>query len=58
LTLAGVVGSFVFWIPLIGWVLAIGLFVLWIMGLISAIQGEEKKVPILGEYAQEWFKGI
>lgn len=30
-------------------IVAIGLFVLWIMGLVSAIKGEEKPVPVLGE---------
>lgn len=30
----------------------------WIIGLISAVQGEMKPVPLLGEKFQEWFKGI
>lgn len=30
-------------------IVAIGLLVLWIMGLVSAIKGEEKPVPVLGE---------
>ncbi len=34
------------------------LFVLWIIGLISAVQGETKKIPVLGDYFQDWFKGI
>lgn len=58
LTLVGIAGSFVFWIPLVGWALAIGLLVLWVMGLLSAINGQEKEVPLLGKYAQEWFKGL
>ena len=41
LLLAEIVGGFVFWFPLIGWALAIALLVLWVMGLISAIQGEK-----------------
>lgn len=32
--------------------------VLWIMGLISAVQGEEKPVPVIGEKFQEWFKSV
>jgi uncharacterized membrane protein len=32
--------------------------VLWIMGLVSAVQGEEKPVPVLGEKFQEWFKSV
>ena len=39
-------------------ILAIGVFILWIIGLISAIQGEEKTVPLLGEQFQEWFRNI
>lgn len=44
-----------------GWldmILGIGVFVLWIIGLIGAIQGEEKPVPFLGEQFQEWFRNI
>lgn len=58
LTLIGIAGMFVFWIPFIGWALAIALLVLCVMGLISAINGQEKEVPVLGKYAQEWFKGL
>ena len=52
------VGVFVFWIPVIGWLCAIFMFVLWIMGLIYAAQGEQRKVPVLGELYQNLFKGI
>lgn len=44
-----------------GWLsnlLWFGVFVLWIIGLIGAIQGEEKRIPILGDKFQEWFKNI
>jgi len=42
----------------IGWLLGIVLFVLWILGLVAAVNGEKKEVPILGSLAQDWFKGI
>lgn len=42
----------------IGWVIGVGTFVLWIIGFIGAIQGEEKRVPLLGDNFQDWFKGI
>jgi len=42
-------------IPLLGLVVAIGLLVFWIMGLISAIKGEMKPVPLLGAMYQKWF---
>ena len=43
---------------MISWILDIGVFILWILGFIGAIQGEEKKIPLLGDQFQEWFKGI
>jgi uncharacterized membrane protein len=54
LTLAG----FLAVVPLIGWIWGICVFVLWVIGLIAAINGQEKEVPIVGKYAQEWFKGL
>lgn len=51
-------GMVVMWIPLVGWLLGIILFVLWIIGLIGAINGQEKEIPIIGKYAQDWFKGL
>jgi len=50
----GIVGSFVPMVSFLGLVV----FVLSILGLIGAIQGEEKKIPVLGDYFQDWFKGI
>lgn len=38
--------------------LQIGLIVLWVIGLVSAIQGETKPVPLLGEQFQEWFASV
>ncbi len=35
------------------WVLNIGVFILWILGLIAAVQGEEKPVPVLGSLYQK-----
>jgi uncharacterized membrane protein len=69
LMLAGFATAMAQWIflfiPVLGWIISIllyfvllGLFVLWIIGLISAINGEEKEIPILGRKAQELLKGI
>jgi uncharacterized membrane protein len=44
-----------------GWgenILSLGVLVLWVIGLIGAVQGEEKRVPLLGDQFQEWFKNI
>ena len=60
--LLGIVGMLFLWIPVIGWILSIILplfiFVLWIIGLINAAQGETKPVPLVGEYIQDLFKGL
>ena len=58
----GLALSIVNYIPFIGWLVGIFgsllLIVLWVMGLISAVNGEEKPVPVIGEKFQEWLKGI
>lgn len=36
----------------------IGLLILWIMSLISSINEEEKEMPLVGSYFQDWFKSI
>lgn len=35
-------------IPCIGWLWGIFMFICWIMGLIAAINEEEKEVPLIG----------
>jgi len=37
------------------WLLNAAVSVLFILGIISAAQGEEKPVPLIGEQFQEWF---
>lgn len=36
----------------------LGVFILWIIGLISAIQNEKKELPVLGNYFQKWFANL
>ena len=43
---------------MLSWIIRLAILVLWILGLLSAVQGEMKPVPVLGEKFQEWFKGI
>lgn len=45
-------------IPFLGWIIGIAAFILWIIGLIGAVQGQMKPVPIVGEYFQDWFKSL
>jgi uncharacterized membrane protein len=51
--LAGIIG-----IPIISWIVWASVLVIWILGLLSAVQGEMKAVPVLGEQFQQWFKGL
>lgn len=39
----------------IAWIL---LLVLWILGLLAAVNGEEKPVPVVGTLFQQWFNFI
>lgn len=39
-------------------ILNFGILILLIIGIIGAIQGEEKKVPFFGDKFQEWFRNI
>ncbi len=54
---AGVVGI----VPILGWLIALVsipvLLVFWVMGLIGAINGQTKPLPLLGEHYQKWFAG-
>lgn len=43
---------------ILGWIIQLAIFVLWLIGFIGAIQGEKKPVPVVGEQFQQWFKGI
>lgn len=42
---------------ILGPAIFIGLFVLWIMGLIAAVNGQQKPIPLLGEHYAKWFAG-
>ena len=57
-----IASGFIMIIPIIGWIAgAIGYVfgaLIWILGLISAIDGDTKTVPVVGEHFQEWFQGI
>jgi uncharacterized membrane protein len=40
------------------WIITVIFFVLWLIGLIGAINGEQKPIPIFGEWGQKMFSGI
>ncbi|MGJ8745744.1 DUF4870 domain-containing protein [Polaribacter sp.] len=41
-----------------GWIVGILIFILWIIGFIGAVKGEENRIPVVGDQFQEWFKNI
>jgi uncharacterized membrane protein len=49
-------------IPIIGWILLpifyIFMLVCWIMGLVAAINGQMKPMPVVGPLYQKWFGNI
>ena len=45
------IGYFFVWIPIVGWLLGIVLFVFWIMAIISVFSGQMKPLPIIGDLA-------
>ncbi|ODS84085.1 MAG: hypothetical protein ABS46_04760 [Cytophagaceae bacterium SCN 52-12] len=60
--LTGLAVGLVSWVPFLGWLLGFAAFFvlvyLWVSGLLYAVNGKEKVVPILGDKYQEWLKGI
>lgn len=42
--------SAIAFIPFVGWVAAIGVFALWVICFIAAINGEKKTAPIVGNF--------
>jgi len=41
-----------------GLIVGVLLFICWFISLFGAFKGEEKLVPYIGEYFQNWFQGI
>ena len=50
--------STVIYFPLLSTIIYLGLLVLWILGVITALQGEKKAVPLVGEHFQKWFHSV
>ena len=43
-----IIGSFIFWFPLIGWLLGLALLVVDVIAFIKCLMGEFWEVPVLG----------
>ena len=41
-----------------GIIVSVIVLVLWVISLIGAVKGEEKRVPVVGDQFQDWFKNI
>jgi len=55
----GIASAILGMIPFLGWVLTLGLylgfFVFWVLGLVAAINGQQKPLPVVGDLYQKWF---
>ena len=58
----GIVGTILTPVFCIGIILFIAglvfILVLDIMGLVNAVKGEQNPLPVIGKYADDWFKGL
>ena len=49
-------------IPVLGWLIMaalwVVLFVLWVMGIANAVMDKKAPLPIIGKWAEEWFKEL
>lgn len=41
-----------------GAIVSLIVLVLWVISLIGTVKGEEKRVPVVGDQFQDWFKNI
>lgn len=62
LFLTGFVGSIVLtMIPVVGWILlpffTLAVIILAVLGIVAAVGGKQKPLPVLGEKFQQWFSG-
>lgn len=48
-----IIGMFVFWIPLIGWILWLTVVVFDIIAIVQALSGKYWKVPVIGDLAKK-----
>lgn len=62
LCVCGIAVFIVGMIPILGWIASffgsLFLLYLWIMGIINAINGKVKSVPVLGDEFEKWFQNV
>lgn len=54
LLVAYVVSGFIFRVAIIGWLLSVALFILFLMGIINAASGKQTKLPVIGVLADKF----
>ncbi|MBD3281786.1 hypothetical protein GF391_03505 [Candidatus Uhrbacteria bacterium] len=54
LLIVWVIGSFVFWFPIIGWLLALGVLIINIIAFVKALMGEFWEIPVVGQYRNKF----
>lgn len=48
LLIVDIIASFIVWVPFVGWILWLGIVVLFIIGIVNASSGQEKELPLIG----------
>lgn len=51
-----ILGFLIPFIWILNWILWLGFFIVWIMAMIKAYQGERYKLPIIGDMAEKYAK--
>jgi len=58
---ASILAAVLVWIPFVGWiimsliwtVISLGIFILWLIGIINAASKKEKELPVIGHFAEK-----
>ncbi len=48
-----ITGALLSFIPLVGWIMNVAVCLAWLYALYHAVQGQQQKVPFLGDFYQE-----
>lgn len=54
LLVAWVLGSILFWVPVLGWLLWVCVLVFMIIGIMNAVNGSQKELPVIGKFAEHF----
>ena len=52
LLIAEVIVGVISWIPFVGWILGLFVFVLWIIGIVNVASGKETPLPVIGQLGE------